>query len=109
MADLDVALVTVPFCPTESNPTVSSENINPTPPHDLNPIPDRVRRKNVSGFLQTTLSEVPRNYISARDVVGRRGTSDKVLTLIVTNRHWERDFQFPQADVSVLENETVLA
>jgi hypothetical protein len=54
---------------TESNPTVSSKNINPSPPHDLNPIPDRVRRKNVSGFLQTTLSKVPRNYICARDIV----------------------------------------
>ncbi len=69
---------------TESIPTVSSKNINPTPPDDLNPIPDRVRRNNVSGFLQTTLSKVPRNYISAPDVVGRRGTSDKVLTFSAT-------------------------
>jgi hypothetical protein len=67
---------------TESHPTVSSKNINPSPAHDLNPIPDRVRRKNVSGFLQTTLSKVPRNYIRARASWSRRGTPDKVLTLL---------------------------
>jgi hypothetical protein len=80
-----------PILRTQSNPTVSSKNINPTRPHDLNPIPDRVRRKNVSGFLQTTLSKVPRNYIPAHYVVGRRGTSDKVLTLLRTDLILVRD------------------
>jgi hypothetical protein len=62
-----IANITIPD--VHFHPSNRVAYLEPARSHDSNPIPDRVRRKDISGFLQTTLSKVARHKIVAHDRV----------------------------------------